>query len=1828
MKKINKRSVILLLTLFLNFSISLFATHMVGGEISYEYQGGNQYTITLKFYRDCEGIELRNPATVLIYNSSDDLVQRISVPLSSQSFLPLVPPGPCTPVPPGVCVEMGVYTTTATLPPIPGGYKIVHNDIARNAGIVNGPDGAGSYLATIPDIAIAPINSNPKYKSTPPVFICVNSPFSYDNSATDVDGDSLVYSLCSPLERAVPYTPYPFFSPYTATNPLGGGMSINPTTGLLTGTPNMIGRFVVGVCVTEYRKGKLISTSTRDFQFNVVECRSLSVASALSALTNCNTHEVTFFNNSVDGVSYLWDFGDGTTSTAFAPVHIYPATGNYTVTLTAYASDPNCKDVTTFTVKVDVCRPCGMSVDVTTVAGSCSPASGCYQFTYSHPCNNGSWTGSMKYGIFNVSLNCSGGQGSSGGSAPTTMPNIVVNGVTLPQAGVTTVTQTPITGSCNGYYQTSSSGGNLIIVFNANVTGIQAGGATANVTGGTPPYTINWATTPTKTGPSIASTQPGTYNVIVTDANGCVEVVNFTIPGNSTLNFTASKTDVTGCGLNNGTLSATGVTGSTGTVTYSWQPGGYTTANVSNVPPGTYTITINDGANCPKSAVVTVGGVPPISFNVTPTDAPCFGAAGGSATVSAPSGGAGPYTYSWNTTPVQTTATATNLSKGFYMVQVTDANGCTGTKAITVNSPNPLTVALAKVSPTCFDSKNGTVTASPGGGTTPYTYLWGANAASQTTNTASALTGGQTYTVTVTDNKGCTKTGSIFNARPSIISHDIVDRSTVTCSGTFTGIAENIASGGTGTLTYSWSPGGATTAIASNLTSGVRYTVVIRDANNCSVDDTITVFNKGPITIVASATKTCGNSNSGTATVLVNGGTTPFTYLWNPGSLNSPTIVGLASGTSYSVTVTDGSGCTKTSSVTIGSNPALTLNETVTGCTNSAAIDLTVSGGSTPYLYTWDNGMNTEDLSGLSPNVYRITVWDANNCFDTLSINIGPTPCTPTVLATGGSACPGGCVLLTAVGSDGKPPYTYAWSPGAATGTTANICTGGSQTYTVTITDNLGATSTSTASVVFNAAPVVTASPVSICENGSAPLTAGGADTYTWTPATGLSATTGGTVTANPTATETYTVTGTSSLGCSASTAVTVTVNSNPTISVPDASICPGSPTTLTASGGDTYTWTPATGLSATTGSTVTANPPSNTTYTVVGTSIAGCSNATTVTVSVGNIVADAGTNTAICTGKNTTLNATGGTSYVWSPAGSLDNASSSNPLASPTATTTYTVTATSGICTDVDSVTITVNALPVLSSNNDSICEGTAKQLNVSGADTYLWIPSTGLSSTTGNTVSANPTTSTTYTIVGTITSSGCVDSTTVQLNVNPIPVLTSSPDSLCENSSVTLTVSGAAVYTWTPGTGLSTTTGASVTANPTSSIVYTVVGATLSGCTATTTVPVKIFPLPTALANSGGPYCEGDELVLNSAGGTSYSWSGPNSFTSTDQSPKISASTVAMAGVYTVTTSSTGCTTTATATTTIVINPAPVPTAANTGSYCPGETIDLTSTGGTSYDWTGPNGFTSTNQNPSIPSSTVADGGVYTVTATAGGCSTAVSTTVIVYPVEKTNVDPHICPGQTYTHTNGTTVSTSTVFVDTLSSVVSGCDSIVTTTLTVNTPYADAGSDVTIFSNASTVLNATGGVSYAWTPAYGLSCTACPNPTADPDSTTTYYVVSTDAAGCTSMDSITVTVKEYIPCNDKADMSTIIPNAFTPNHDGWNDLLCIPENICIKSISLRIYDRWGEKVYDSTNPTDCWDGIYRGKELNTAVFAYYLTIEYPSGEKASSKGNISLIK
>jgi gliding motility-associated-like protein len=184
---------------------------------------------------------------------------------------------------------------------------------------------------------------------------------------------------------------------------------------------------------------------------------------------------------------------------------------------------------------------------------------------------------------------------------------------------------------------------------------------------------------------------------------------------------------------------------------------------------------------------------------------------------------------------------------------------------------------------------------------------------------------------------------------------------------------------------------------------------------------------------------------------------------------------------------------------------------------------------------------------------------------------------------------------------------------------------------------------------------------------------------------------------------------------------------------------------------------------------------------------------------------------------------------------------------------------------------------------------------------------------------------------------------------------------------------------------------------------------------------------------------------------------------------------------------------------------------------------------------------------------------------------------------------------------------------------------DTIVIPVVVTSSPLINASADTIITSGGSAQLNASGGSQYTWTPAAGLSCTNCPNPVASPAGTTTYCVTGKDSTGCWGNDCVTIRVESG--CNE-LELSTILPNAFSPNSDGNNDQLCLPPSICIQSFILRVYDRLGEKIFETTKSTDCWDGTYKSKYLNTGVFVYYLDAVLISGDSYRQRGNISLIR
>ncbi|MCG8576787.1 MAG: PKD domain-containing protein [Flavobacteriales bacterium] len=352
------------------------ASHIVGGEIYYDCLGGNTYRITVKVYRDCfsDGADFDTNLPITVFNGSNAQIDQFTIPFPGKTTLDPVFSNPCVTIPPDICVEEAVYTIVRDLPASSNGYTLSYQRCCRGPAVTNllDPEDTGLTLTTsIPPPSDAICNSSPRFSNYPPLLLCSNQELVFDHSATDPDGDVIVYELCDPFHGGTSFDPAPSPAsppPYTTvtwaagastTNPfIMGGITINPTTGLLTATPEMNGLFAVGVCAREYRDGVLISTTVRDFLFRVFNCEITMEATVVpqvelsTFVSYCQGLTIDFENASYGGTNYEWDFGvPGTTddiSSDFAPTYTFPSPGTYDVTLIVNPGWP-CTDTSTET---------------------------------------------------------------------------------------------------------------------------------------------------------------------------------------------------------------------------------------------------------------------------------------------------------------------------------------------------------------------------------------------------------------------------------------------------------------------------------------------------------------------------------------------------------------------------------------------------------------------------------------------------------------------------------------------------------------------------------------------------------------------------------------------------------------------------------------------------------------------------------------------------------------------------------------------------------------------------------------------------------------------------------------------------------------------------------------------------------------------------------------------------------------------------------------------------------------------------------------------------------------------------------------------------------------------------------------------------------------------------------------------------------------------------------------------------------------------------------------------------------------------------------------
>ncbi|MES2762772.1 MAG: gliding motility-associated C-terminal domain-containing protein [Bacteroidota bacterium] len=497
-----------------------------------------------------------------------------------------------------------------------------------------------------------------------------------------------------------------------------------------------------------------------------------------------------------------------------------------------------------------------------------------------------------------------------------------IAGVSNLASGNNTVTVTDINGcTVTAVANITTAGGPTLSVAsqtNVNCFGASTGTATINAAGGTGPITYTW-NPGNLNGSSQTGLSAGTYTINATDANSCASstTVLITQP-TASLSGVMSNTTAPGCGLSNGTASVT-ASGGTPTYTYTWSPNGGSTSSVSNLSSGSSTVTVTDSKACSTSVVVILASVsgPTLSV-VSQASVGCLGANTGTANVNA-TGGSGPYTYTW--TPGNLTgATQTSLSAGIYTITVKDANQCTGTNTISITQPTAGVSGTISTTPTGCGNSVGSATVTASGGAPAYTYSWSPVAGSGTS--ISGLAAGS-YSVVITDAQGCNVTvNTAITTTGTGPGLSVSSQTNAVCFSS-TNAGASISATGTGPFNYTWTPIGGNASTATGL-SGGTYTVFVSDASLCLTTITLTITQPPAIVVtVTNTTASCGNYD-GSATVIASGGTGALTPLWSVNS-NSTTVTGLSAGT-YSVLITDATGCTASAITNVNSVGTLTVN--------------------------------------------------------------------------------------------------------------------------------------------------------------------------------------------------------------------------------------------------------------------------------------------------------------------------------------------------------------------------------------------------------------------------------------------------------------------------------------------------------------------------------------------------------------------------------------------------------------------------------------------------------------------------------------------------------------------------------------------------------------------------------------------------------------------------------------------------------------------------------------------------------------------------------------
>ncbi|MBK6948241.1 MAG: gliding motility-associated C-terminal domain-containing protein [Haliscomenobacter sp.] len=1766
-----------LLGLSLFFVLSAQATHIVGGEIGYRCLGNNQYEVTLRVYRDCfYGDDLApfdDPASIGIFDRNGLLVRNLLVTKTGNDTLTNII-DKCILNSGNVCVHTTTYKATVTLMPRPGGYRFVYQRCCRNEtirNIVKPLETGATYDIHLTEAAMKRCNNSPVFNAWPPIFICRDEPLSFNHSALDTDGDSLVYKLCIPFQGgtilfpqpvppdAPPYDTVVWNNPpnqtiYSVDNMMGFGvpLAINPVSGLMTATPGQLGQYVIGVCILEYDRNtkELLSETRRDFQYNVIDCQRVTAA-LFAPEAQCDNLTVSFLNQSQNAEAFQWYFDSPSTtfgSTERNPVFTYPDTGKYTITLIA---EPGtiCADTAVHDLFLQYNS---LSVDLQVDVFDCFGGSVLQLRDLSVDTISPvvKWQWEVRF---------------TGGEALVSTQQFPEFIVPTGSSGTVKLTAT----SQNGCVQTAEK---------------------------------SFETGQGKPGGYIASTR----------LEACLDEVIGLNPGTpSTISFRYHWEPAEG-------LSDTSAVNPTLTVTKD----------------AVYKVTItplNGLCDTVVEVAVVVVDQTPASFSQT---LQCDGLSVQLANTT-PGAPLARWIIGDPANPVLDTMAATFTytfpSAGTYPVTLVTLNRCPDTLAGSVSVPGPFlnadfTLSLAG----CSASENQIRFEDRTSNLLNNTNSWFWRASDGQTSTQKDpifLFDDQTDSVTITliagTSQGCRDT-IVRKVSVKLVDFPRVSppATVLVCPGVPTSLNIN----GSPSYQYAWSPaaGLSATGIPNPVvtaTSDIIYQVTISDATG--VCDTLVNVQVVVADFKAVAPPSQVLVCPEIPTPLNPNGNNLYVYSWSPATGLSDANVGNPSVTTsqdvtYQVRISDPlNNCdtTVTVQVKVVDFKAVAPPSMVVVC-GGVPTEINPNGNS-QYRYEWSPASGLSSANAANPLVtasteitYQVRISDPlDNCDTTVSvlvkvIDFGAEAPPDTVLV-----CPG---IATPMHPDANPALRYSWTPVAGLSdpsagnplVTATV----DQRYQVTVSDLTGFCDTVfTVQVkIADFKAVAPASMVVVCPNIPTPVNPGGSDLYryTWTPATGLSATN----VPNPMVTIseaiTYQVRISDPLN-NCDTTVTVQVKMADFKPVAPANmvvVCPNTPTPVNPGGSDLYryTWTPATGLSAANvpNPTVTTSLPI--TYQVRISDLSGqCDTTVTVQVKMVDFKAVAPASmVVVCPNISTPVNPGGSDlyRYTWTPGTGLSATNVPNPTVTTSQGITYQVRVSdlSGQCDTTVTVEVKIVGFKAIApANMVVVCPNTPTPVNPGGSDLYryTWTPATGLSATNV----PNPTVTTsqpvTYQVRISDLSGQCDTTVTVQVKIVDFKaVAPANMVVVCPNTPTPVNPGGSDLYryTWTPATGLSAANVPNPTVTTSLPITYQVRISDLSGqCDTTVAVQVKIVDFKAVAPANMVVVCPNTPTPVNPNGSDlyRYTWTPATGLSATNvPNPTV---TTSQGITYQVRISdlSGQCDTTVTVQVKMVDFKAVAP--ANMVVVCP-NTPTPVNPGGSDlyrYTWTPATGLSAANvPNPTVTTSLPITYQVR-ISDLSGQCDTTVAvqvkvvdfkpvapaSMVVVCPNTPTPVNPNGSDLYRYTWTPATGLSATNVPNPTVTtsqgityqvriSDLSGqCDTTVTVQVKIVDFKAVAPANmVVVCPNTPTPVNPGGSdlYRYTWTPATGLSATNVPNPTVTTSQAITYQVRISDLSGqCDTTVTVQVKIVDF-KAVAPASMVVVCPNISTPVNPGGSDL------------------------------------------------------------------------